>query len=561
MPKISVGVVALIVAAADLTCPEETALSLAISLYNAAKDDWSVSFEVSRGANTEAAVSEFATNWHLGGGQLSEFRRVVQSEIARRGILVPRVLCVALANVTLAPCDVTIVAEKGLRSVVAEGLTRLHDEVIVAILNDTLPETALAEFVRLKYARGRPDKPLVMAVPRGLDDDAAIIFDATELERWPPSQNVPTWWSPRRGGIAAQYDVSLFLDSLPRGFLLRAWWLLDDDEIENEHREQQNSDFLVIVVEQGDDDTSTAGTFADVGASLTESLRTLGFQADLRRCLVLDPGVERGCVALLSDPIRKIVLGAHNLQVVSEYTLDNNRTILYNFEHVPRRVVADTAMKNSAGTFVSPKMVDMLRQATVWDYSASNARNLRNLGVNATHVPLGWSPAWRSSIRESDDLIILFYGTLTPLRSRTLDMLRSSPAPVDVLHLNAATDGVFGKKLDAALRDAVIVLNLRAFDDDEDEWKMPRLARLLANEKFIISEGLCPDGADCSTYREGIIFVPTEELKAAIHYFLARPTERAAVARRGRALFEARPYAEHLRSPVDEFLRRHSGTR
>ena len=111
------------------------------------------------------------------------------------------------------------------------------------------------------------------------------------------------------------------------------------------------------------------------------------------------------------------------------------------------------------------------------------------------HVPLGWSTAWRPHrdllrLIKDKDIPILFYGTLTPRRKRTLQMLRSNGLPI--FHANAQTDGTFAPALDALILSASIILDLKAFDSTHTrEWKMPRLAKLLAAGAFVVSEGAC----------------------------------------------------------------------
>ena len=205
----------------------------------------------------------------------------------------------------------------------------------------------------------------------------------------------------------------------------------------------------------------------------------------------------------------------------------------------------------------------MLRRAnTVWDYSASNVPSLAALGISATHVPLGDAPPWRIrpalaaavSANASSTLPVLFYGTLTRHRAATLAAIRAGPNGQPVVHANAATDGTFGAALDAQIAAADVVLNLRAFGDRDDEWKMPRLAKLFANRKFVISEGTCDPGGQCEAYAGGLVFAERRDLKAAVAYYRDRPAERAAIADRGHALFATRSMATVLRGPVQALL-------
>ena len=53
-------------------------------------------------------------------------------------------------------------------------------------------------------------------------------------------------------------------------------------------------------------------------------------------------------------------------------------------------------------------------------------------------------------------LQVLFYGTLTPRRAKIVAALRAPPAPLRVVHANAANNGTFGPKLDALMLDAKV---------------------------------------------------------------------------------------------------------
>ena len=269
-----------------------------------------------------------------------------------------------------------------------------------------------------------------------------------------------------------------------------------------------------------------------------------------------------------------------------------------------RRNGADGVLQNAQGSFATAAALETLRTAgAVWDYSASNVPALSRSGVNAKHVPLGFSNAWAPSeslrrIVEAGEIPVLFYGTATPRRTKTLKSLRSGPDAQPIFHANAATDGTFGPALDALILASDVVLVLRAFDGDGPEWKMPRLAKLLAAGSFVIAEGACDDAAaQCAPhrggaelllvvlafatcfkkttpacqrcknartsalrelgrrrYRGGVVFASAEDLKAAVAYYRDRPLARRAIADRGREIFANRTMAANLRGAVEAWL-------
>lgn len=150
----------------------------------------------------------------------------------------------------------------------------------------------------------------------------------------------------------------------------------------------------------------------------------------------------------------------------------------------------------------------------MWDYSEENVKNLADMGIRADLVPLGYSSKLESSSRyangmnqiaETEDVDVLFIGMETPTRQATIRRLRE--AGVAVVHPNSAGIDLYGAENDAIAARSKIVLSLNAFGDtavgecisrssisnissdgcdsgtrcNNREWKMPRLARLLAN--------------------------------------------------------------------------------
>lgn len=109
---------------------------------------------------------------------------------------------------------------------------------------------------------------------------------------------------------------------------------------------------------------------------------------------------------------------------------------------------------------------------TLWDYSAANVLRMKAHGVDAWHVPLGYTralePTGNAATRDVD---VLFVGRLEGGRVDKLRRLRESG--LRVLHGNA--DGpLFGKRLKRLLERTKIVLSLRYWTNSADEWKMTR---------------------------------------------------------------------------------------
>lgn len=190
--------------------------------------------------------------------------------------------------------------------------------------------------------------------------------------------------------------------------------------------------------------------------------------------------------------------------------------VLYNFEQVPRDGFREPSMRSIAQdggrdrSLVSPRTLQIYARYKMWDYSEENVKNLADMGIRADLVPLGYSSKLESSSRyadgtnqmaETENIDVLFIGMETPTRQATIRRLRE--AGVAVVHPNSAGIDLYGAENDAIAAKSKIVLSLNAFGDtaagecsssgsisnnrDSDprcsngEWKMPRLARLMAN--------------------------------------------------------------------------------
>ena len=427
---------------------------------------------------------------------------------------------------------------------------------MVVLATQSAPELSLnevlAEHERIRHARGG-DGAFVLAIPDVSGDHDSVLAFPSSLS----------------GDEAKFY---------------RAWWAVAHlfDEVHEEDPpekiplscgDQTCPDIAVVVYHQGEDDTSTRGTFYEISRSVVRGLRALGLRARLTHCVDASQGCD------FQNHERRIHLATHNLQVFldvatmaplilkrRDFLPRFSDDVAFNFEYVPLVINATEveeasakrtdAVQNAHGSFATAAALATLKKAArVWDYSLANVEPLATL-TRVEHVPLGWSSAWRPHsellrLINEKDIPILFYGTLTPRRKRTLEMLRSNDLPI--FHANAQTDGTFAPALDALILSAAVVLDLKAFDSTQTrEWKMPRLAKLLAAGAFVVSEGACVGTHQCSTYAEGVVF--TDDLVATLQYYMERPVERSRVAARGKALFEARTFGKVLREPVERWL-------
>ena len=538
-----------------------------------------VAFEVSIGGSVVDAATAFSVKHAIGEDARDALVEAAHAREAR-GAPVARAVVITSNHADWAlarPGTLLVLVGKEMdcaraaqRNASGLALARTEDEALleassiegsmVVVATQSAPELSLnevlAEHERARHARGG-DGLFVLAIPDVTGDhDSVLAFpsnlsgDENELR----SQNrfYRAWWA----------VAHLFTE------------VHDEDPPEAPLScDQTCPDIAVVVYHQGEDDTSTRGTFFEISRSVVRGLRALGLRARLTHCVDASQGCD------FQNHERRIHLATHNLQVFldlatmaplilkrRDFLPRFSDDVAFNFEYVPLVINATEveeasakrtdAVQNAHGSFATAAALATLQKAArVWDYSLANVEPLSML-TRVEHVPLGWSTAWRPHsdllrLINENDIPILFYGTLTPRRKRTLEMLRSSELPI--FHANAQTDGTFAPALDALILSATVVLDLKAFDSTNTrEWKMPRLAKLLAAGAFVVSEGACGGEHQCAAYAEGVVF--TDDLVTTLAYYLERPDERSSIAARGKALFEARTSAASLRGPVERWL-------
>jgi hypothetical protein len=189
----------------------------------------------------------------------------------------------------------------------------------------------------------------------------------------------------------------------------------------------------------------------------------------------------------------------------------------------------------------------------VWDYSKSNERHVAALGVPYRHVPFGYAPFYEEDFQRnirgkslSEDIDVLFVGTLTPRRQGMIDRLQSSGAKIYTV---TRDNPAHGAKLDELYARAKITLVVYSYDDPAGQLAdFARLDHLLSNRRYLIQETPSPLGRDAAL--EGhVTTVPYDEIANACVRMLAQPEERRRIAdaayqwfRSERALDDFIPY-------------------
>ena len=248
---------------------------------------------------------------------------------------------------------------------------------------------------------------------------------------------------------------------------------------------QTSSRYNVLLVEPADYEHSNA--FLEVGELLVESLTSLGRTARLQRNFV-DP-----------DAIN-IVLGYQLLPEPRD--LERCRHVIYQLEQLSDR----------EGWF-RPEFLDILNRADeVWDYSDENISFLRRRGVpNLRLLPIGFHDKLRRITRKTQDIDVLFYGSLNPRRRAILDEIAKF-ATVKCLV------GVYGEVRDAYIARSKIVLNLHFYEAQIME--QVRIAYLLNNHSLVISED-----SPQNPFGDAIIAVPYADIVETVRGYLDRPKD------------------------------------
>jgi len=229
------------------------------------------------------------------------------------------------------------------------------------------------------------------------------------------------------------------------------------------------------------------------------------------------------------DGAAKVILLAANLIPPEDVDRVPPSAIVYNLEQISGRLAHD-----------NPSYAALLARCEVWDYSRRNLDALTQLGVrNAAHLPIGFVPELaRFAPAETEDIDVLFYGSVNERRDRILKEIRNAGV---VLHV---AFGRYGPERDALIARAKVVLNLHSYDTRILE--MTRISYALANRKAVLSEHAAGSEVDADL-REAIAFAEAPRLADACVELAFDDHRRRALAERGFAHFSARSLPELLR--------------
>ncbi|HKW48703.1 MAG TPA: hypothetical protein VJN70_14740 [Gemmatimonadaceae bacterium] len=278
--------------------------------------------------------------------------------------------------------------------------------------------------------------------------------------------------------------------------------------------------FLVGIVGMGTN--PHVGCFLDFAKALANALRALGHEveyatAEARR---LRPG-------------RLIMLGANNLSDPGGHIPDGS--IVFNSEQL-------AAVDNPA-FFLQNYL--QYRRLTVWDYSEANLAALKKLGITrAVHCPVGYVPSMTTIEPETEDIDILFYGSVAGPRREILDALDQTGLNIVRLF------GVYGEDRDAFIARSKLVLNLHYYPNGV--FEIFRVSHLLANRKCVLTEAGGCDRALEDFARLACAYVPREQIVDTAKMLAANEKMRHEQARVGQEAFKKLDFVQGVGEALEQ---------
>jgi hypothetical protein len=253
--------------------------------------------------------------------------------------------------------------------------------------------------------------------------------------------------------------------------------------------------------------------FREVLFLLRNSLRDLGCQ------------VEIVPNQLAPDKVN-IVIGYHLLDY-GEYLRDV-RYIPFQFEQLDTKEgwYSETVEKVLAGA------------EEIWDYSTVNIEFLKEKGLEARHVPMGYHRDLEIVPRGlSKDIDVLFYGSVNERRKSLLEKL----AQRCTVHFAA---GAFGQERDQLIARSRIVLNLHYYQTSIME--AVRISYLLNNGSFVISES----SADDAFPPVDLVTADYDEIVETCREYLDRPERIPSIAKENYRQFKQKQAMKDILAEV-----------
>ena len=253
--------------------------------------------------------------------------------------------------------------------------------------------------------------------------------------------------------------------------------------------------------------------FREIAETLQFGLRSLGHAATIAENVI-----DRSATNLL--------LGAHLLSS-QDARLVPPGSIIYNLEQL-------------GGAQLPPAYYELARQHQIWDYDQRNIAKWKNLGCACppVHVPIGYVPELtRISPASTQDIDVLFYGSLNERRNRILNALKDLGINVQVIF------GVYGRERDQLIGRSKVVLNVHFYE--AKVFEVVRVSYLLANSKAVVTES-SPDTAMEPGLKDCVLALPYDHLVEGCRALLQNEPVRRNLETRGFHWFSQRKESDIL---------------
>lgn len=256
--------------------------------------------------------------------------------------------------------------------------------------------------------------------------------------------------------------------------------------------------------------------FREVAEALHHGLIALGHDSVLTR-------------RLTHEKRRTIVLGSNLLPALGQRP--PRKAILYNLEQV-----------QAGSAWLTPQLLALFREYTVWDYSARNAARLVELGVSPpTLVPVGYVPELTRIVPATEDIDVLFYGSMNERRQRIIEALRARGLRVGTLF------AVYGPARDAVIARSKLVLNVHFYE--AKVFEAVRVSYLLANRRVVVSErGAVAE--EEAPFADGVAFASYDHLVDRCVELVGDDEARSELSERGFRAMSQRPQTDFLRAAL-----------
>jgi len=174
-------------------------------------------------------------------------------------------------------------------------------------------------------------------------------------------------------------------------------------------------------------------------------------------------------------------------------------------DQVPKDTVLINAEQFLGGTPWNENILKWIHSFEVWDYSQQNIDVFKEMGLsNIKLLKLGYQKELtRIQKSSSQDIDVLFYGSINPRRASVLDALKNNN-----LHVHTSF-GVYGKDRDDLIARSKIILNLHYYASEI--FEVVRVFYLLSNAVTVVGEVNHTTTID-DLYRSAVIGAEYENL-------------------------------------------------